>query len=219
MTDTHWQEVDDYIADHLLPVDEALDAVLRNNEAQGLPPIDVSAAQGKMLNLIARMAGARRILEIGTLGGYSTIWLARALPDDGRLMTLELESDHARIASENLERARVSDKVEILIGPAIETLKAMTNEEPFDLTFIDADKQNNVAYVREAIRLSRPGATIIVDNVIRDGGILDRESDDVRIQGTRDLYEMLAGEARLDATAVQTVGAKGWDGFILALVR
>ncbi len=219
MTDTHWQEVDDYIADHLLPVDEALDAVLRNNEAQGLPPIDVSAAQGKMLNLIARMAGARRILEIGTLGGYSTIWLARALPDDGRLVTLELESDHARIASENLERARVSDKVEILIGPAIETLKAMTNEEPFDLTFIDADKQNNVAYVREAIRLSRPGATIIVDNVIRDGGILDRESDDVRIQGTRDLYEMLAGEARLDATAVQTVGAKGWDGFILALVR
>lgn len=219
MTDTHWQEVDDYIADHLLPVDEALDAVLRNNEAQGLPPIDVSAAQGKMLNLIARMAGARRILEIGTLGGYSTIWLARALPDDGRLVTLELENDHARIASENLERARVSDKVEIRIGPAIETLKAMTNEEPFDLTFIDADKQNNVAYVREAIRLSRPGATIIVDNVIRDGGILDRESDDVRIRGTRDLYEMLAGEARLDATAVQTVGAKGWDGFILAVVR
>lgn len=219
MTATHWQEVDDYIADHLLPVDEALDAVLRNNEAQGLPPIDVSAAQGKMLNLIARMAGARRILEIGTLGGYSTIWLARALPDDGRLVTLELESDHARIASENLERARVSDKVEIRIGPAIETLKAMTNEEPFDLTFIDADKQNNVAYVREAIRLSRSGATIIVDNVIRDGGILDRESDDVRIQGTRDLYEMLAGEARLDATAVQTVGAKGWDGFILAVVR
>ena len=219
MTAPHWREVDDYIADYLLPVDEALDAVLRNNEAQGLPPIDVSAAQGKMLNLIARMAGARRILEVGTLGGYSTIWLARALPDEGRLVTLELESDHARIASENLERARVSDKVEIRIGPAIETLTAMTNEEPFDLTFIDADKQNNVAYVREAIRLSRPGATIIVDNVIREGGILDRESDDVRIRGTRDLYEMLAGEARLDATAVQTVGAKGWDGFILAVVR
>lgn len=219
MTDTRWLEVDDYIADHLLPVDEALAAVLRNNEAQGLPPIDVSAAQGKMLHLIARMIGARRILEIGTLGGYSTIWLARALPADGRLITLELDRDHAQVAAENLDRARVADKVEIRVGPAVDSLQAMPDGEAFDLTFIDADKQNNVAYVREAIRLSRPGGVIVVDNVIREGGILDADATDDHIRGTQKLYEMLAGEARIDATAIQTVGAKGWDGFVLAVAR
>ncbi|MGH6652146.1 MAG: O-methyltransferase [Sphingopyxis sp.] len=214
-----WQAVDDYIADKLLGADDALAAALANNEKQGLPPIDVSAAQGKMLHLLARIAGARRILEIGTLGGYSTIWLARALPDDGRLVTLELEAHHARVARENLERAGVSDKVDIRIGSAADSLAAMATGEPFDFVFIDADKQSNAHYVAEAIRLGRSGTTIIVDNVVREGGVLEADSDDDRIVGTRALFDMLSADPRLDATAVQTVGAKKWDGFVLARVR
>ncbi|KTE31817.1 MULTISPECIES: O-methyltransferase [unclassified Sphingopyxis] len=214
-----WQAVDDYIAGHLLGADDALAAALANNEAQGLPPIDVSPAQGKMLFLLAQMAGARRILEVGTLGGYSTIWLARALPADGRLVTLELEPHHAAVARENLERAGVSDKVDILTGPAADSLAAMAAGEPFDFVFIDADKQSNALYVAEAIRLGRSGTTIIVDNVVREGGVLDSNSADERIVGTRALFEMLSTDPRLDATAVQTVGAKGWDGFVLAWVR
>lgn len=219
MSGTLWPEVDDYIIGHLLGEDEALAAALRNNEAHGLPAIDVSATQGKMLYLFAKMANARRILEVGTLGGYSTIWLARALPDDGRLVTLEIETDHAAVARENLDKAGVGDLVDIRVGPATETLAAMTDEAPFDLIFIDADKPNNVTYVREAIRLSRPGTTIIVDNVVREGGVLVADSDDDRIIGTRALFEMLANEPRLDSTAVQTVGAKKWDGFVLAVVK
>jgi predicted O-methyltransferase YrrM len=214
-----WQAVDDYIADKLLGADDALAAALANNAAQGLPPIDVSAAQGKMLHLLARIAGARRILEIGTLGGYSTIWLARALPDDGRLVTLELEAHHARVAHENLERAGLSDKVDIRIGSAADSLAAMTTGEPFDFVFIDADKQSNALYVAEAIRLGRSGTTIIVDNVVREGGVLEADSDDDRIVGTRALFDMLSADPRLDATAVQTVGAKKWDGFVLARVK
>ncbi|OHD02223.1 MAG: methyltransferase [Sphingopyxis sp. RIFCSPHIGHO2_01_FULL_65_24] len=214
-----WQAVDDYIADKLLGADDALAAALANNEKQGLPPIDVSAAQGKMLHLLARIAGARRILEIGTLGGYSTIWLARALPDDGRLVTLELEPHHARVARENLEHAGVSDKVDIRIGSAADSLGAMATGEPFDFVFIDADKQSNALYVSEAIRLGRSGTTIIVDNVVREGGVLEANSDDERIVGTRALFDMLSADPRLDATAVQTVGAKKWDGFVLARVR
>lgn len=214
-----WQAVDDYIADKLLGADDALAAALANNEKQGLPPIDVSAAQGKMLHLLAQIAGARRILEIGTLGGYSTIWLARALPDDGRLVTLELEAHHARVARENLERAGVSDRVDIRIGSAADSLAAMATGEPFDFVFIDADKQSNALYVAEAIRLGRSGTTIIVDNVVREGGVLEVDSDDDRIIGTRALFDMLSADPRLDATAVQTVGAKKWDGFVLARVR
>lgn len=213
-----WQAVDDYIAAKLLGDDDALATTLANNAAQGLPPIDVSAAQGKMLFLLAQMAGARRILEVGTLGGYSTIWLARALPGDGELVTLELEDHHARVARQNLERAGVSDKVDIRVGPATESLAAMADEAPFDFIFIDADKQSNVRYVEEAIRLGRPGTTIIVDNVVREGGVLDANSDDDRIAGTRALFDMLSNNPRLDATAIQTVGAKGWDGFVLARV-
>ncbi|HEY0598142.1 O-methyltransferase [Sphingopyxis sp.] len=213
-----WQAVDDYIAEKLLGDDDALAATLANNAGQGLPPIDVSAAQGKMLFLLAQIAGARRILEIGTLGGYSTIWLARALPEGGSLVTLELEAHHARVARENLERAGVSGKVDIRIGPAAESLAAMTDEAPFDFVFIDADKQSNAHYVAEAIRLGRPGTTIIVDNVVREGGVLEADSDDERIVGTRALFDMLGGDPRLDATAVQTVGAKKWDGFVLARV-
>ncbi|MBO9697218.1 MAG: O-methyltransferase [Sphingopyxis sp.] len=214
-----WQAVDDYIAGKLLGADDALATTLANNDARGLPPIDVSAAQGKMLFLLAQMAGARRILEVGTLGGYSTIWLARALPEGGELVTLELEAHHAAVARENLENAGLSGKVDIRVGPAADSLAAMTGDAPFDFVFIDADKQGNVRYVEEAIRLGRSGTTIIVDNVVRDGGILDAGSDDERIIGTRALYDMLGADARFDATAIQTVGAKGWDGFVLARVR
>lgn len=214
-----WQAVDDYIASTLLGEDDALAATLANNSAQGLPPIDVSPTQGKMLFLLAQMAGAKRILEVGTLGGYSTMWLARALPNDGELVTLELEAHHARVARENLENAGISDKVDIRIGPAAESLAAMVDGSPFDFVFIDADKQNNALYVREAIRVGRPGTTIVVDNVVREGGVLEADSDDERIVGTRALFDMLSGNPRLDATAVQTVGAKKWDGFVLARVR
>lgn len=214
-----WQAVDDYIADKLLGADDVLAATLSNNEKQGLPPIDVSAAQGKMLFLLAQIAGANRILEVGTLGGYSTIWLARALPDDGRLVTLELEPHHARVARENLERAGVSDKVDIRIGSAADSLAAMAMGDPFDFVFIDADKQSNAHYIAEAIRLGRSGTTIVVDNVVREGGVLEANSDDERIVGTRALFDMLSADPRLDATAVQTVGAKKWDGFVLARVR
>lgn len=214
-----WRAVDDYIAGKLLGDDDALAAALANNAANGLPPIDVSPAQGKMLHLLARVAGAQRILEIGTLGGYSTIWLARALPDDGRLITLELDPHHAGVARTNLERAGLSDRVDIRVGAAANSLGAMTGEAPFDFVFIDADKQNNALYVAEAIRLGRSGTVIVVDNVVREGGILDADSDDERIIGTRALFDWLAAEPRLDATAVQTVGTKKWDGFVLARVR
>jgi predicted O-methyltransferase YrrM len=214
-----WQAVDDYIAGKLLGDDDALAAALAHNAAEGLPPIDVSPAQGKMLFLLAQIAGARRILEIGTLGGYSTIWLARALPEDGALVTLELEPHHATVARANLARAGVSDKVDIRAGAAKDSLAAMTGEAPFDFVFIDADKQSNAHYVEEAIRLGRSGTTIIVDNVVREGGVLEADSDDERIVGTRALFDMLRADERLDATAVQTVGAKAWDGFVLARVR
>ncbi|HMN54477.1 MAG TPA: O-methyltransferase [Sphingopyxis sp.] len=213
------QAVDDYISGKLLGDDEALAAALSHNAAQGLPPIDVSAAQGKMLFLLAQTAGAKRILEVGTLGGYSTIWLARALPAGGTLMTLELEAHHAAVARADLERAGVADKVDIRVGPAADSLAAMAPGAPFDFVFIDADKQNNALYVDEAIRLGRSGTTIVVDNVVREGGVLDASSGDERIAGTRALFDRLSADPRLDATAIQTVGAKGWDGFVLARVR
>jgi predicted O-methyltransferase YrrM len=169
-----------------------------------------------MLHLLARMAGARRILEIGTLGGYSTIWLARAVGESGEVVTLELEPDYAAVARANLEAAGVGDRVGIRVGPAIESLAAL--DDPFDFVFIDADKASNVAYLKEAIRLTRAGATIIVDNVVREGAILDPASDDERVRGTRALFEAVAAEPRLSATAVQTVGAKKWDGFLIAVV-
>ncbi|WP_062764911.1 O-methyltransferase [Sphingopyxis terrae] len=213
-----WDRVDTYIGEKLIGDDAILAAALAHNAENGLPPIDVSAAQGKMLYLLAQMAGARRILEIGTLGGYSTIWLARALPDDGALVTLEVDHMHARVAQANLDRAGLSDRAEIRVGPAMDSLAAMTDVAPFDMVFIDADKQRNVDYVAEAIRLGRSGTTIIVDNVVREGGVLDAASDDARIQGTRALFDFLQSDPRIDATALQTVGAKGWDGFVLARV-
>jgi len=218
--DPAWTEVDRYIADHLLGDDKALEAALAANAAGGLPDIDVSPAQGRMLHLFARMAGARTILEVGTLGGYSTIELARALPADGKLISLEIDPHHADVARTNIARAGLGDRVEVRTGAALDTLDAMVaaNEGPFDLVFIDADKQNNPAYVRAALAMSRPGTTIIVDNVIREGGVLDAASGDERIQGTRRLFDAVGTEPRLTATAVQTVGVKKWDGFLIAVV-
>jgi len=217
--DPRWTAVDLYIADHLIGDDPA--AALAANEAAGLPDIDVSPAQGKMLHLLARMCGAGRILEVGTLGGYSTIWLARALPEGGTIVTLEIDPHHAAVARRNVDQAGVGHLVDIRIGPARETLDAMiaSAEGPFDLVFVDADKANNVAYVRAGLALSRPGTTIIVDNVVREGEVLDEASDDERVIGTRRLFEMVAAEPRLSATAVQAVGGKRWDGYMIALVQ
>lgn len=216
----NWQAVDNYIAEKLLGDDPALAAALAANAKAGLPPIDVSAAQGKMLGLYARMVGARRVLEVGTLGGYSTICLARTLPAEGQLVTLEIDPLHAEVARRNVDAAGVGALVDIRVGPAIDSLRAMAEwrQKPFDLIFIDADKESNADYVRAALDLSHPGTLIIVDNVVREGGVLDANSTDSMIQGTRRLYDYLENETRLDATAIQTVGTKGWDGFVLALV-
>lgn len=216
--DERWRAVDAYIADRLLGEDPALDAALAANAAAGLPAIDVAPVQGKFLHLLARMAGARRILEVGTLGGYSTVHLARALPDGGRLVSLEIDPRHAEVARRNIAGAGLADRVEVRVGPAVDTLAAMRGDPPFDFVFIDADKPSNVAYLRAALELSRRGTTIVVDNVVREGGVLEAGSGDLRIRGTRALFDAVAAEPRLSATAVQTVGAKKWDGFLLAVV-
>jgi predicted O-methyltransferase YrrM len=217
---TRWAEVDAWIEAQLIGPDEGLAAALAANQTAGLPAIDVSAAQGKMLHLYAHMLGARRILEVGTLGGYSTIWLARALPEDGKLVTLEIDPHHAAVAEANLARAGFAGRCEVRVAPAAETLDAMvaSGEEPFDFIFIDADKPGNVTYLRAALALSRPGTAIVIDNVVREGKVLDAASPDRSVQGTRALFEAVAAEPRLSATAIQTVGAKHWDGFLLALV-
>lgn len=214
------REVDAFIEDKLLARDPTLEAALRANAEARLPAIDVSPAQGKQLQLLARMAGARRILEVGTLGGYSTIWLARALPEGGMLVTLELELHHAEVAAANITAAGLADRVDIRIGPATATLDAMiaAGETPFDLVFIDADKPSNCAYLRAALALSRPGTVLVFDNVVRDGVVLDAASADPSVQGTRALYDAIAAEPRIDATAIQTLGAKGWDGFLIGIV-
>jgi predicted O-methyltransferase YrrM len=212
-----WRSVDDYFTGLLLGPDPVLDATLEANALAELPSIDVSPAQGKMLHLLARAVGARRILEVGTLGGYSTIWLARALPSDGRLVTCEIDPHHAEVARSNLARAGLAEIVDVRVGPALDTLGTL--DGPFDLAFIDADKSSNAAYFQYALHLSRPGSMIIVDNVVRGGRVVDAESDDPSVLGTRQLAEAVAAEDRVDATVIQTVGAKGYDGFLLALVR
>jgi len=216
VTEQVWEQVDRYVAEQLLAPDEALDAALADCAAAGMPAIQVPAAQGKFLNLLARMHGARTILEVGTLGGYSTIWLARALPPGGRLDTLEIDPAHAEVARRNLARAGLADVVEVRLGAAAETLAALTG--PYDLVFIDADKPGNPVYLREALRLTRPGSVIVVDNVVRGGRVLDADSTEPSVVGTRATYELLAAEPRLDATVLQTVGGKGYDGFAVALV-
>lgn len=215
-----WLAVDAFIEDRLIGEDEALTAALKTNAEAGLPAIDVSPAQGKLLCLLARMIGARRILEIGTLGGYSTIWLARGAGAGGKVVTLEVDPHHAKTARANIARAGLADRVDIRIGPALKTLEAMTadNTPGFDFVFIDADKVNNANYLGHGVRLARPGAVIVCDNVVRGGRVIDANSDDAAIAGTRALYDAIARHPRLDATAIQTVGSKGWDGFALVLV-
>jgi predicted O-methyltransferase YrrM len=218
MTDNTWAAVDDYFAEAVLSPDPVLDAALADSVAAGLPSIAVAPNQGKLLNLLARLAGARSILEIGTLGGYSTIWLARALPPGGKLVTCEFEPKHAEVARANLARAGFGDDVvDIRVGAALDTLPTL--DGPFDFVFIDADKINLAGYVSAALELSRPGTTIVVDNVVRQGTVVDAESTDSYVVGARRMFDLLAAEPRLDATAVQTVGGKGHDGFVLGLVR
>lgn len=216
-----WMAVDSYITNQLIGEDVVQEQTLNANRKAGLPAIDVSATQGKMLQLLAKAVGAKRILEIGTLGGYSTIWLARALADNGRVVTLELEEDYAALARSNIANAGLSNRVEVIAGEAVDSLSAMggDNFEPFDFVFIDADKQSYVQYLEHAIRLSRVGATLIFDNVVREGEILNPDSHDPKVPGTRALYEILKNHPQVDATAVQTVGSKKWDGFLLAITR
>jgi predicted O-methyltransferase YrrM len=215
-----WTEVDDYFARQLAPADDVLTAALVESAAAGLRPISVTAPQGKLLHLLARMVGARRILEIGTLGGYSTIWLGRALPPDGRLVTLEIDAAAAAVARRNLARAGLADRVELMLAPAAESLGTLAaeNAEPFDLVFIDADKASSDRYFLATLELSHAGTVIVVDNVVRDGAVADAASTDPDILGIRRLMELLPHEPRVEATAVQTVGSKGYDGFLLARV-
>lgn len=216
-----WASVDDYIVEALFDADPALDAVLAANHDHGLPAIDVSPAQGKLLSLLARMQGAKKVLEIGTLGGYSTIWMARALPVDGKVVTLELDPHHASVARSNFERAGVSDRVELRVGPALQSLAALgaENAGPFDFIFIDADKPNNPHYLSWAMRLSRPGTVILCDNVIRDGAVVNEDGRDANVEGARAAFSFIGGDKRLEGTAIQTVGAKGYDGFAIAIVN
>lgn len=212
-----WTGVDELFAQRLLDHDEALDQTLRASREAGLPAIAVAPVQGKLLNLLARMVAARSILEIGTLGGYSTLWLARALPEGGRLVTLELDPHHAAVARANLDAAGVGNSVEVVIGPALESLAALPSVPPFDLVFIDADKPSNPSYFEHALRLSGPGSVIVVDNVVRQGRLLTDPADPA-VDGVLRLLDLVAAEPRVDATAVQTVGSKGHDGFLIALV-
>jgi len=220
MSQEKWTAVDGYITDKLLSPDPSLDAALQASTNAGLPAISVSPNQGKLLHLLALAHGARNILEIGTLGGYSTIWLARALPADGRLITLEYEPQHADVARANLSRAGVADLVELRVGAALETLPQLAAERrgPFDFIFIDADKENYPGYWEWALKLSRRGTMIIADNVVRKGAVIDACSNDPRVQAVRRLHELIATEPRVSATTIQTVGSKGYDGFTLALV-
>ncbi|MBB6735313.1 O-methyltransferase [Cohnella zeiphila] len=216
-----WKKVDDYIAERLLPYDPDLEKVLSANREAGLPEIDVTPTQGKLLHIWARMQGAKRILEIGTLGGYSTIWLARALPADGSIVTLELDPLHARVARSNFALAGVERQVELRTGEALAQLAQMDKEgtEPFDLIFIDADKPNNPFYLQWALRFSRPGTVIVGDNVVRDGEIIRADSEDPRVIGVRSFFDLLSREPQVTATAIQTVGSKGYDGFAIGIVH
>jgi predicted O-methyltransferase YrrM len=220
MDEERWDRVDRYLSELLIPDDPVLDAALRASAEANLPEIQVSPPQGKLLELLARIRGTRRILEIGTLGGYSTIWLARALPPDGRLVSLELNPRHAAVARATLARAGIDRSVEIRDGPAADSLARLVAEgaEPFDLIFIDADKVGYPEYLGWALRLSRRGTVIVADNVVRNGAVADAASADPNVQAIRRFHEMLARESRLSATAIQTVGSKGYDGFALAFV-
>ena len=216
-----WNAVDEYFNKRLSLSDDALASALADSTAAGLPAINVTPAQGKLLMLLARMCRARRILEVGTLGGYSAIWMGRALPADGALVTLEINPVNAAVAQRNLERAGLAGRVEVIVAPATESLNRLIADrvQPFDLVFIDADKERSVEYFDAALALSHPGTVIIVDNVVREGAIVDAKSTDGNVQGMRRLTEHVAREGRVSVTAIQTVGSKGYDGFILAVVN
>jgi predicted O-methyltransferase YrrM len=215
-----WSAVDDYVSALLAPHDPALEAALEASAEAGLPPIQVSPPQGKLLELLARTIEAKTVLELGTLGGYSTIWLARALAPGGRMVTLEADPHYAEVARENVARAGLSDRVELRVGRALEALPKLHAEGagPFDLTFIDADKENSPAYFVWAVEHSRPGSLIVVDNVVRDGTLAEADSDDPKVLAQRRLHEQIAAEGRVSATTIQTVGSKGYDGFTVALL-
>ncbi|MGH7936409.1 MAG: O-methyltransferase [Chthoniobacterales bacterium] len=220
MTENVWNEVDHYLNELFVGSDPALDAALRDSETAGLPPINVAPNHGKFLNILARTVGARTILEIGTLGGYSTIWLARALPEGGKLISLEAEPKHAEIARANIARAALSGKIEIRPGKAADTLNQLLTEsrEPFDFIFIDADKPSYCEYLQLSLKLSRVGTLIFADNVVRKGAVADPSNHEALVAGARRFNQMLAAEPRVSATAIQTVGSKGYDGFAIALV-
>jgi predicted O-methyltransferase YrrM len=220
MTEQVWSNVERYISDSMVRADAALDAALAASDAAGLPAINVAPNQGKLLHMLALMVGAKRILEIGTLGGYSTIWMARALPAEGRLITLEADRKHAELARRNIDAAGAGALVEIQLGKALELLPAVAAApERFDLIFIDADKANTVSYFEWALKLAHPGSVIVVDNVVRKGAVADPSSSDKDVQGMRRFYDRLADEPRVIATAIQTVGSKGYDGFAIAIVK
>ncbi|ELH8607778.1 O-methyltransferase [Enterobacter asburiae] len=214
-----WSAVDNYMISSLIPDDDVLSQVLENNNRAGLPEHDVAANQGQLLALFVRMTQARRVLEIGTLGAYSSIWMARALPPDGKLVTLEADPTHADVARQNIRLAGLNDRIELIEGPALNSLENFGDVPPFDLIFIDADKPNNPGYLEWALHYSRPGTVIIGDNVVRDGEVINGQSDDARVLGVRRFIEMIGDNPRLTATALQTVGVKGWDGFTLAIVE
>ena len=218
MSEKDWSAVDEYIGEQLLAdADPVFEAVLRANAAGGLPAIDVSPAQGKFLHLLVKITGARRILEIGTLGAYSSIWMAKALPAGGELVTLEYSPKHAAVAKDNLARAGLLDRVTVHIGAALDSLPGLTG--PFDLIFIDADKPNNANYLDWAVKLSRPGTVIVLDNVVRGGKVVDGASQDANVKGARGGFDFFKAHPHLEATSLQTVGLKGWDGFVLARVK
>ncbi|WP_338652231.1 O-methyltransferase [Lysinibacillus sp. Y5S-8] len=215
-----WKNVDDYFMDKLLPENEHLDAVLQANKEAGIPEIDVSPTQGKLLYLLAKIKGAATILEIGTLGGYSSICLAQALPKEGKVVTLEINEEYALVAQQNIERSGYKEQVEIILGNALDSLPNLKKAgHLFDFIFIDADKPNNPAYLKWALKLAHPGAIIIADNVVRNGAVTDEISKDERVRGVQQFIDLLKEEPRIEATAIQTVGVKGYDGFILAIVN
>jgi predicted O-methyltransferase YrrM len=215
-----WAEVDDYLGSLLAPHDVALTRALDSNHSSGLPSIDVPPLLGKFLDVMIRISGARRVLEVGTLGGYSTIWMACAVPPDGRVVTLELEARHAEVARANLDAAGVLDRVEIRVGPALDSMRSLhaTGAEPFDVIFLDADKQSLPEYLEWSLKLSRPGTVIIADNVVRDGKIVQAKIDDPNVRGVQRFLELAAKEPRLSTTAIPTVGARGYDGFSISVV-
>jgi predicted O-methyltransferase YrrM len=218
MSERTWAEVDGYVSGLLAPHDEALEAALAASEEAGMPPIQVSPPLAKLLYVLAKTVGARRVLEFGTLAGYSTIWLARALPRDGRLITLEYDPEHAEVARANLARAGVGGLVDLRVGAALDVLPELEGEEPFDLVFIDADKVNTPEYFSWSLERTRSGGLIVADNVVRGGALVDFEGDDPTMEAQRRFHEMLAAEPRVSATTIQTVGGKGYDGFSVALV-